>query len=137
MELAYAASPKSMQGIVMGLFLFFSGVGALVGSGIMQTFQNVWFFNWDNGDINCRFACWYDHNKVCAECHLDYYFYFLAGFQFIGLLLFLALSRWLQIGYMCPCSESSGQESVNRPSESSPPNSARSKTIESTESLKT
>ena len=112
MELAYAAAPKSMQGIVMGLFLLFSGLGSMIGSLTMSSFQNVWFFNWDNGNINCRFSCYYDRHKVCAECHLDYYFYFLAGFEAIGLVLFLVLSRVLRIGYICPCADGQIQEKV-------------------------
>lgn len=76
---AYSAAPKSMQSILMGLFYFFNGFGAFVGSLILLIFEPI-VFDSRRGikdDINC------------TNCHLNYYFYFLAILQIIGMLLFI------------------------------------------------
>ena len=76
---AYSAAPKSMQSILMGLFYFFNGFGAFFGSIILFLFKPLVFESTrgNRDDINC------------ANCHLNYYFYFLAVLQIIGMLLFM------------------------------------------------
>jgi solute carrier family 15 (peptide/histidine transporter), member 3/4 len=76
---AYSAAPKSMQSILMGLFYFFNGFGAFVGSLILLIFEPIVFASkrGNKDDINC------------TNCHLNYYFYFLAVLQIIGMLLFI------------------------------------------------
>lgn len=76
---AYSAAPKSMQSILMGLFYFFNGFGAFVGSLILLVFEPIVFDSkrGNKDDINC------------TNCHLNYYFYFLAILQIIGMLLFI------------------------------------------------
>jgi len=76
---AYSAAPKSMQSILMGLFYFFNGFGAFVGSLILLVFEPIVFASkrGNKDDINC------------TNCHLNYYFYFLAILQIIGMLLFI------------------------------------------------
>ncbi|XP_074640754.1 solute carrier family 15 member 4-like [Tubulanus polymorphus] len=98
LELAYSQAPRTMQGVIMGFFWFFSGVGSFLGTAIMQSFQNVWFFSWDLGDINCRIPCPHPHqSKWCHECHLDNYFFVLAGIQVFGIFLFIIISYKLKL----------------------------------------
>ncbi|XP_064620190.1 solute carrier family 15 member 4-like [Lineus longissimus] len=98
LELAYSLSPKSMQGLIMGLFYFMSGIGSFLGTAIMYIFQGIWFFTWDRGDINCRFLCSWDTDKICAECRMDYYFFVLAGVEVFGLILYLLLTWKCRLG---------------------------------------
>ncbi|KAK2163043.1 hypothetical protein NP493_1487g00022 [Ridgeia piscesae] len=95
LELAYVHAPRSMQGLIMGLFWLCQGVGSLVGTATMVSFRGLWFFDWDHGDINCRVTC---------ECHLDYYFFFLGGLQLVGLVLFVIIVKVLDIGRASPYS---------------------------------
>ncbi|CAH1800457.1 unnamed protein product [Owenia fusiformis] len=84
LEFAYSHAPKSMQGVIMGIFWFFNGVGSLLGTATVYAFKNIFFCNWDQGDIN--------------GSHLDYYFYFLGGLQFLGVLVFSVISYKFDIG---------------------------------------
>ena len=79
--LAYSAAPKSMQSIIMGLFYLFSGLGSFLGTLIISIQKSFVFSsesrNYD--DINC------------AGCHLNYYFYILAGLQILGILIYILI----------------------------------------------
>lgn len=87
-------APRSMKGIIMGLFYLFTGVGSFLGIGTMYAFKNTWFFGDDYGDINCR-SC--KDGRVTKQCHLDYYFFFLGGLQLAGLTIFLIVAKKLQL----------------------------------------
>ena len=98
LDFAYQMAPKSMKGIIMGLYYFFSGLGSFLGIVIMSSFQNTWFFGEDHGNINCRVGCNADGSGTPThQCHLDYFFFFLAGFQAVGLIVFLLVVRKLRI----------------------------------------
>ena len=87
-------APHTMQGLITGLFWFTQGIGALLGSGILQAFRGTWFFSWDYGDINCRhLPCPVvnDPDRQCT-CHLDYYFFLLAGVQLLGIIVFALIT---------------------------------------------
>ncbi|KAK6190852.1 hypothetical protein SNE40_002627 [Patella caerulea] len=98
LQFAVSMAPKSMKGIIMGLFYFTSGIGSFLGTAITAILNanTIWFVDGDDhGDINCRLPCRPPDNIVQANksCHLDYYFYFLAGVELIGLILFVMVSK--------------------------------------------
>jgi len=81
----------------MALYWFSQGVGSLFGFGTIQWFEDIWFTPFDFGNINCR-----TYAEAQRLCHLDYYFYFIAGLQVIGILLFIAVTWGLGIGRPVP-----------------------------------
>ena len=84
-----------MQGIIMALFWMSQGMGSLLGTVIMSAFRRLWF---SGADINCRIKCLDGKPKYCKECHLDYYFFVLAGIEIAAIFLFLAIAVKLGIG---------------------------------------
>lgn len=92
-------APKSMKTIIMGLFYLFSGIGSFLGTGSMYMFHNVFFFDQDLGNINCRLPCNSTDGSFgdTSHCHLDYYFFFLSGVIFIGFIVFLLVAHKLQL----------------------------------------
>lgn len=78
---AYTAAPKSMQSLIMGLFNLFMGVGSFLGSLILYAFHGLIYSGKSPDDINCN------------HCHLDYYYYFLAGLQLISIIVFYIIDK--------------------------------------------
>ncbi|XP_019620469.1 PREDICTED: solute carrier family 15 member 4-like [Branchiostoma belcheri] len=75
LEFAYAAAPRSMHSIIMGLFFFTSGMGSLLGSGLLALVKKFkWVKDVDHGNIN--------------HGHLDFYFFVLGALQFISFVVF-------------------------------------------------
>lgn len=89
LQFAVTVAPKSMKGIIMGLFYFFSGIGSFLGTAIVNILssEDIWFLSNDRdyGDINCRVAGKY--------CHLDYFFFLLAGIELVGVVLFVFVAK--------------------------------------------
>ncbi|NXS67562.1 S15A3 protein, partial [Pandion haliaetus] len=86
LEFAYTEAPKSMKGAIMGFFFFISGVGSLLGSGLL-TLLSLPTHGWmhcpeDYGSIN--------------SCRMDNYFFLLGGIQSVACLLFTWISRRYQ-----------------------------------------
>ena len=63
----------------MGLFYFFTGIGSFMGSLALCAFKTFIYSSSYADDISC------------LACHLNYYFYMLAGLQLVGTLLFTAV----------------------------------------------
>ncbi|XP_046340255.2 solute carrier family 15 member 4-like [Haliotis rufescens] len=102
LQFAYSMAPKSMKGIIMGLFYFSSGIGSFLGTAFISGFYstNTWFHSSDFGDINCRLACEEEPKGDVRNqaCHLDYYFYLLAGVELVGLILFIVVAKVFKLG---------------------------------------
>ena len=74
-----------MSGLIMGLFMFTQGIGSILGMGSIYPFVGTWFKSKHIGSIN--------------DSHLDYYYYFLAAIQVVGILAFVLVTKKLQVGY--------------------------------------
>ncbi|PAA55133.1 hypothetical protein BOX15_Mlig023563g6, partial [Macrostomum lignano] len=93
LRLAFQGAPRNMKGLITGLFWFTCGCGSFVGVALVSGLAGagVWFQPSEQGNPNCRLACSTDPTRICAECHMDFYFYLLSGIQLGGLLLFALL----------------------------------------------
>ncbi|NXF56794.1 S15A3 protein, partial [Ciccaba nigrolineata] len=83
LEFAYTEAPESMKGAIMGLFFFISGVGSLLGSGLLTLFSLP-----THGWMRCP-----EGYGSINSCRVDNYFFLLAGIQSITCLIFTWISR--------------------------------------------
>jgi len=93
LEFASMVAPQSMKSSVMGLFYFFSGIGSFLGSIILFSLQGTWFYDADHGNINCQDGCYGSK----GTCHLDFYFFLLAGIQAAGFVLYFIMVKKLRL----------------------------------------
>jgi len=101
----------------MGLYWFCEGIGSLLGSATIAIFEGVWFENFDYGNINCKTS---PFGQKKTTCHLDYYFYTLAGFQILGILLFIVVAWVLNMGSSIPLRVQQHGVTVVRSSDTTP-----------------
>jgi len=86
LEFAYKEAPKSMQSFVMGLFFFTQSLGSLFGGLLYELCSLGKNAGW-TPSLHER----YTTGKL-KKYHLNYYFFVLAGLQFITLIIFLAVT---------------------------------------------
>ncbi|XP_054419620.1 solute carrier family 15 member 3 [Pteronotus mesoamericanus] len=95
LEFAYSEAPRSMQGAIMGIFFFLSGVGSLLGSSLeaLLSLPGGWLYcPKDYGNIN--------------NCQMDRYFFLLAGIQAATALLFMWIAGRYERAAHGPASQS-------------------------------
>ncbi|XP_014804243.1 PREDICTED: solute carrier family 15 member 3 [Calidris pugnax] len=98
LEFAYAEAPKSMKGAIMGVFFFITGVGSLLGWGLL-TLLSLPTHGW--------MRCPEDYGSI-KSCRMDHYFFLLAGVQLVTCLLVTWMSRryqsrppWPSVPHLC------------------------------------
>lgn len=80
-EFAYTQAPKSMQGLLTGLFYVTSGLGNFVAVGILEAVQAATKgYPWFDDEIN--------------NAKVEYYFFLLAVLMFLDFLVFLVVARF-------------------------------------------
>ena len=99
LELAYSQSPKSLRGVMMGLYLAMSGFGVYVADALVSIVR--------------RFAAdWYPEKLNTGS--LEKYFFLLTGIMLLNLVIFLALAvRYKYVAVDSDCSEDEFKDIVN------------------------
>ena len=84
LELAYTEAPKSLQGVIMGMYLFTQGLGGLVGGALVVIVNAI------TGATD-ESRKWYpDKNYINSKVpHLAYYFFLLAGLMFLNFIVYI------------------------------------------------
>ncbi|GIY85087.1 hypothetical protein CDAR_398271 [Caerostris darwini] len=85
MEFAVSQAPSTMQGAVMGLYYFCTGIGSFIGVAALRAFEKI------EGSIIGY------HSSDMNTGNLFYYFFFLAATQFITLVIFCIISKKLKV----------------------------------------
>lgn len=101
LQFAVSVSPKSMKGLITGIFYCFCGIGSFLGTSILASLAatKTWIYSHNYGNINCRLPCNQVHPPVWHHsCHLDYYFYSLACLAGLAIILFLVVARCYGLG---------------------------------------
>ncbi|XP_076446914.1 solute carrier family 15 member 4-like [Babylonia areolata] len=81
LEFAYTQAPKSMQGVIMGLFLVTSGLGGFLASGILNAVKAATkSYPWFDDEIN--------------NAHVEYYFFLLGGLMLLDFFIFLLIAKF-------------------------------------------
>ena len=84
LELAYTEAPKSLQGVIMGVYLFTQGLGGFVGAALVVIVNAITGATDESNK-------WYpDKNYINSKVpHLAYYFFLLAGLMFLNFMLYI------------------------------------------------
>ena len=84
LELAYTEAPKSLQGVIMGVYLFTQGLGGFVGGALVVIVNAI------TGATD-ESRKWYpDKNYINSKVpHLAYYFFLLAGLMFLNFIVYI------------------------------------------------
>ncbi|KAK7111645.1 solute carrier family 15 member 4-like [Littorina saxatilis] len=81
LEFAYTQAPKSMQGVLTGLFMVTSGLGGFLATGILNAVKAATKdYPWFDDEIN--------------NVHVEYYFFLLGGLMFVDFLVFLVIAKF-------------------------------------------
>ncbi|XP_028394215.1 solute carrier family 15 member 4-like [Dendronephthya gigantea] len=89
LELAYTEAPKSLQGVIMGVYLLTTGLGTYIGAALVAIVNAI------TEAVNGKEGKWYpDTDRINEGYHLAYYFFLLAFIMFLNFILyiFVALS---------------------------------------------
>uniref|UniRef100_A0A8C3YWS0 Solute carrier family 15 member 3 n=1 Tax=Catagonus wagneri TaxID=51154 RepID=A0A8C3YWS0_9CETA len=100
LEFAYSEAPRSMQGALMGIFFCLSGVGSLLGSGLVA------LLSLPGGWLHCP----EDFGNI-NKCRMDLYFFLLAGIQAAAAILFIGIAGRYERAAQGPASQSPRRDS--------------------------
>ncbi|GFO19821.1 solute carrier family 15 member 4 [Plakobranchus ocellatus] len=95
LQFAVSVSPKSMKALITGIFYCFCGIGSFLGTAVLASLaaSKTWIYSHNYGNINCRIPCHQVDPPVWEHsCHLDYYFYSLAGLEAVAIVLFIIVA---------------------------------------------
>ena len=84
LELAYTEAPKSLQGVIMGVFQLAGGLGNFTGAALVVIVNAI------TGAVNGEDGKWYPDKKyVNKSPNLAYYFFLLAGLMFLNFIVYI------------------------------------------------
>ncbi|GFR76966.1 solute carrier family 15 member 4 [Elysia marginata] len=101
LQFAVSVSPRSMKGLITGIFYCFCGIGSFLGTSILASLAatKTWIYSHNYGNINCRLPCHQVKPAVWRHsCHLDYYFFSLACLAALAIILFLIVAQCYGLG---------------------------------------
>lgn len=91
LEFAYSEAPKSLQGVIMGMFMLAVGLGTYFGAAFIALVDTV------TEKINGKDGKWYpDKQYINKSHHFAYYFFLLAGLMFTNFLVYVFVARSFQ-----------------------------------------
>ena len=80
--MAYTEAPKSLQGVVMGVFLLTTGLGTYAGAALVAIVNAIT----GSSDAGKK---WYPDKDNINDGHLAYYFFLLAGIMVLNFVLYI------------------------------------------------
>ena len=83
LELAYTEAPKSLQGVVMGVFLLTTALGTFIGAALLAIVNAI------SGASGEKYKWYPDEDYINDGYQLAYYFFLLAGIMFLNFIVYI------------------------------------------------
>ena len=80
--MAYTEAPKSLQGVIMGVYLLTIGLGTFIGAALVAIVNK---FSGASGE---KYK-WYPEKAYINDGQLAYYFFLLAGIMFLNFIVYV------------------------------------------------